>query len=146
MRHTQGTRQRVRLEVGTHQESGMKSTFNDTLHLVDAIDAPHRGEAEQLEKEDALAALLDDDQGVLLPATCPMCHTRASVTESAIESGGEWRCVRCGQHWDAARLAAVATYAAWVADHDRAGRPALVARQGPALYRDPPTARKDGRE
>ena len=50
-----------------------------------------------------------------------MCHTPASVTQNAIEAGDDWRCVRCGQHWDAARLAAVAAYAAWVADRDRLG-------------------------
>jgi predicted Zn finger-like uncharacterized protein len=59
--------------------------------------------------------------GVLRSATCPMCHTPTSVTENAIEAGGDWRCVRCGQHWDAERLAAVAAYAAWVADRDRPG-------------------------
>jgi hypothetical protein len=51
-----------------------------------------------------------------------MCHTSANVAQSAIEAGSDWRCVRCGQHWDAARLAAVAAYAAWVVDRDRAGR------------------------
>jgi len=48
-----------------------------------------------------------------------MCHTSAALSQSALEAGGAWRCVRCGQHWDAARLAAVAAYAAWSADHDR---------------------------
>ena len=67
------------------------------------------------------AALPDDEPGVLRSATCPMCHTPTSVTQDAIEAGGNWRCVRCGQHWDAARLAAVATYAAWVADRERPG-------------------------
>lgn len=28
----------------------------------------------------------------------------------------------CRQHWDAARLAALAAHAAWTAEHDRAGR------------------------
>jgi hypothetical protein len=55
-------------------------------------------------------------------ATCPMCRTPASLTQDVIETGGAWRCVRCGQHWDAARLAAVAAYAAWIVAHDRAGR------------------------
>ena len=66
----------------------------------------------------AAPALLDDEQGVLQPATCPMCHTPASLAPSPPEAGGEWRCVRCGQHWDAARLGAVAAYAAWVVDYD----------------------------
>ena len=47
-----------------------------------------------------------------------MCHTPSSVTRDAIEAGGGWRCVRCGQHWDATRLAAVATCAAWAADRE----------------------------
>jgi hypothetical protein len=51
-----------------------------------------------------------------------MCHTSARLSQSDLEAGGDWRCVRCGQHWDAARLAAVAAYAAWVVDHDRMGR------------------------
>jgi predicted Zn finger-like uncharacterized protein len=74
----------------------------------------------------ATAALLDDKPDVVPTATCPMCHTRASLTQSALAAGGDWRCVRCGQHWDAARLAAVAGYAAWV------------------VHRDPPTERLDG--
>ena len=59
-------------------------------------------------------ALLDDEQDVLRFATCPMCHTPASLTPSALAAGEDWQCVRCGQHWDAARLAAAAAYAAWV--------------------------------
>jgi predicted Zn finger-like uncharacterized protein len=90
------------------------------------------------------AALLDDEKDVVLPATCPMCHTRASLTHDEIEAGGSWRCVRCGQHWDAERLAAVARYAAWVADRDRVGRGTLEGGQDAALYRDPPTRRPDG--
>ena len=63
-------------------------------------------------------ALLDDEQGILRRATCPMCHTLASLTESAVEAGGVWRCVRCGQQWDATRLATVAAHAAWVERDD----------------------------
>jgi hypothetical protein len=51
-----------------------------------------------------------------------MCHTAATLSQSAVEAGGDWRCARCGQHWDAARLAAVAAYAVWTRDHDRPGR------------------------
>jgi len=51
-----------------------------------------------------------------------MCHTSATLSRSALEAGGDWRCVRCGQHWDAARLETVAAYAALSVDHDRAGR------------------------
>jgi hypothetical protein len=70
----------------------------------------------------ATAVLLDDDQDILRSAPCPLCHTSATLSQSALEAGGDWRCARCGQHWDAARLAAVAAYAAWSADHDRVGR------------------------
>jgi ribosomal protein L37AE/L43A len=52
-------------------------------------------------------------------ASCPSCHTaRAGLVDDAGAGGGEWQCVRCGQHWDAARLAAVAAYAVWVVDYD----------------------------
>ena len=69
----------------------------------------------------ATAVLLDDEQDILRRATCPMCHTSATLSQSALEAGGDWRCVRCGQHWDAARLATVAAYAAWIVDRDRIG-------------------------
>ena len=66
------------------------------------------------------ATLLDDEPDIIGSATCPLCHTSATLTQSALEAGGDWRCVRCGQHWDAVRLAAVAAYATWTVDHDRA--------------------------
>jgi uncharacterized Zn finger protein len=90
------------------------------------------------------AVLPDDAQDVLRYAACPMCHTPSSVTQNAIEAGGDWRCVRCGQHWDATRLAAVATYAACVADFDRVGKRGTEGSQGAALYRDSPTERLGG--
>jgi ribosomal protein L37AE/L43A len=90
------------------------------------------------------AVLFDDEQDVLRCATCPMCHTPTSVTQSAIEAGGDWRCVRCGQHWDAARLAAVTAYAAWTIDHDRAGGRGTEGSHDAALYRDSPTERLGG--
>ena len=68
------------------------------------------------------AAVLADGQDGSRFATCPMCRTSAPLTQSALDAGGEWRCVRCGQHWDAVRLAAVATYAAWVAERDDVAR------------------------
>ncbi len=52
-------------------------------------------------------------------AACPMCHTSAALTRSAVAAGADWRCVRCGQRWDGVRLAAVADYAAWVVEHNR---------------------------
>ena len=67
--------------------------------------------------------LLDDEQDLFRSATCPMCHTSTTLTQSALEAGGDWRCVRCGQRWDAARLTAVAAYAAWAENHDRVARP-----------------------
>ena len=70
----------------------------------------------------ATAVLQDDEQDILRSVVCPMCHTSTTLTQSAIEAGGEWQCVRCGQYWDAARLATVAAYAAWTADRDRVAR------------------------
>jgi predicted Zn finger-like uncharacterized protein len=64
----------------------------------------------------ASVALLDDRPHVAQSVTCPMCHTGASITQSALDAGGAWRCVRCGQPWNKARLAVVAAYAAWVVD------------------------------
>ena len=61
-----------------------------------------------------------------------MCHTPASVTHDAIEAGGDWRCDRCGQHWDAARVAAVAAYATWTGDRDRVATRATESRQATA--------------
>src|SRR3954451_8701635 len=66
------------------------------------------------------AALLDDELAVEPSAICRLCHTPAPLTQRGVDAGGEWRCVRCGQHWNAARLAAVAGYAAWVDTHERA--------------------------
>jgi predicted Zn finger-like uncharacterized protein len=44
-------------------------------------------------------------------AVCPMCHTVApSTTESALAAGGYWKCGRCGQTWNATRLAVRAAY------------------------------------
>jgi hypothetical protein len=69
----------------------------------------------------ATAARLDDELGVAPHVVCPMCHTSATVTQSAIEAGGDWWCVRCGQHWDARWFATAAAHAEW-ADRDRVGR------------------------
>ena len=65
-------------------------------------------------------APLDDAPSVLGSVSCPMCHTGTSLTQTALDAGGAWRCGRCGQQWDGARLTAVAAYATWVADRDRA--------------------------
>lgn len=64
----------------------------------------------------ATTALPDAPQDTSRLVVCPLCHTRhASLTQEALQTGEAWRCVRCGQDWDARRLATVAAYAAWVA-------------------------------
>jgi transposase-like protein len=67
------------------------------------------------------ATLLDDERAAVRPVTCPMCHAPAPQTQSAIDAGAGWRCVRCGQRWDARRLSAVAAYAAWVVERAAVG-------------------------
>jgi hypothetical protein len=62
------------------------------------------------------SAGLDDEKCAPLFPTCPLCHTPTSLTQNAIDAGAEWRCVTCGQRWDATRLSAVAAYAAWVVE------------------------------
>jgi ribosomal protein L37AE/L43A len=89
-------------------------------------------------------ALLDDEADAGQAVTCPMCHAGASLTRSALDAGGAWRCVRCGQDWDARRLTGVAAYALWVADHDRADRRSTEPGRDAAQYRDPATGRVDG--
>ena len=54
-------------------------------------------------------------------ATCPLCHAkRVASTQEPLETDEDWRCARCGQRWDAPRLAAVAAYAEGVARRDSA--------------------------
>ncbi len=84
----------------------------------------------------ASVALLDDGPDVAQSVTCPMCHTGASVTQRALDAGGAWQCVRCGQQWNAARLATVAAYAAWVLDRAQA--------DNRMIDRGPTTERLDG--
>ena len=69
-------------------------------------------------------------------ATCPLCHTsHASLTHQMLQAGGGWRCIRCGQRWDARRLETVAAYAAWVAEHERVERRSdNAARQSTAPF------------
>jgi hypothetical protein len=65
-------------------------------------------------------AQLDLARDVPRVAKCPLCHTmHSSLTGAGLEAGGDWHCVRCGQHWNAVRLATDAAYAAWVVEHDR---------------------------
>lgn len=50
-------------------------------------------------------------------ATCPSCHTAdRSMTNLAVSAGADWHCTRCGQRWDAVRLATVAAYAVWLSE------------------------------
>jgi hypothetical protein len=65
-------------------------------------------------------AALDGERDDVRCATCLLCHTPASLTQSALDAGGDWRCARCGQRWDAARLATFTAYAAWVLSRDAA--------------------------
>ena len=46
------------------------------------------------------------------PGTCLLCHTvDNAITQAGLDRGGYWRCQRCGQMWDAQRLAASQAYA-----------------------------------
>lgn len=50
-------------------------------------------------------------------AVCPGCHTQhPSLTGEGLAVGVGWKCARCGQRWDARRLASVSAYQRWVAD------------------------------
>jgi hypothetical protein len=60
-----------------------------------------------------IAAVIDDERDAAVVPTCPMCHTPAALTQKEVDAGADWRCIRCGQAWDARRLSAVAAYAAW---------------------------------
>ena len=48
----------------------------------------------------------------MAPVTCLLCHTiNAAMTRAKLAAGAYWRCARCGQMWDAARLATAVAYA-----------------------------------
>ena len=50
------------------------------------------------------------------PISCPLCHTvNPTMTDDALATGAYWLCTRCGQTWDAHRLAAVAAYSRYCA-------------------------------
>jgi len=69
--------------------------------------------------QDAATALADVEPVVQRDATCPLCHTTdASLSNDALATGEGWRCTRCGQPWDARRLATAAAYAAWAVRSD----------------------------
>lgn len=63
-------------------------------------------------------------------ATCPSCHTvDATLTNVAVSEGADWHCGRCGQRWDARRLATAAAYDVWLAGHtDSSPNPSIKAR------------------
>lgn len=62
---------------------------------------------------------MDRNENLSQRAACPGCHTpHPSLTQEGLGRGVGWQCVRCGERWDARRLAAVAAYAAWVAERD----------------------------
>lgn len=60
------------------------------------------------------------ESNALRAMVCPLCHTaEPTVNQAAIDAGGRWTCRRCSQTWDGSRLATVAAYATWAAEHDR---------------------------
>jgi hypothetical protein len=98
--------------------------------------------ASSLSPADEPAVSLDDDQNIL---RCLMCHTSVTLSLSALEAGGDWKCVRCGQHWDARRLATVAAYTAWTVGPDRTDRLATDDSPGPERIGSLRTERSGGR-
>ena len=69
---------------------------------------------------DAASLLSMSTQAAIAPelvgfATCPSCHTAdPTKTNVSVGAGADWHCARCGQRWDAVRLATVAAYTAWL--------------------------------
>jgi transposase-like protein len=56
----------------------------------------------------AVEALTD----AALSPTCPLCHTlEVTLTNAGVAEGAAWRCSRCGQNWNAKRLATASAYA-----------------------------------
>ena len=97
-----------------------------------------------LSQSQTTVALVDDDPDLVRSVVCPMCHTDGSLTQGALAAGGAWRCTRCGQHWDADRLMAVAAYAVWVAERDRAEGAGPERSRTAAQHQDPPPEHVDG--
>lgn len=65
---------------------------------------------------DETAAAYEANQNLSQRVVCPGCHTpHPSLTGEGLAAGLGWKCVRCGQRWDAGRLTSVAAYQAWVA-------------------------------
>ncbi len=78
---------------------------------------------------DRLTARPETDEHPGSRVVCPLCHTPTSMMANALAAGGEWDCTRCGQNWNAGRLAAVSAYAVWEVEHDRLVGEARVAAQ-----------------
>ena len=58
---------------------------------------------------------MDRNESLSQRAVCPGCHTpHPTLTQEGLGRGVGWQCIRCGERWDARRLAAVAAYGAWV--------------------------------
>lgn len=77
---------------------------------------------------DETAPLSHLDQDLSQHAVCPGCHTpHRSLTRDGLAAGAGWRCIRCGERWDARRLATVTAYEAWVAER---GKPAAAGTGG----------------
>ena len=68
------------------------------------------------------------DSGELIK--CPLCHAARTGADDT-DVAGWWRCARCGQSWDHARLAVVRSYA--ISQRDRDARVAATMRAGPQL-------------
>jgi transposase-like protein len=50
----------------------------------------------------------DDD--VQPPTTCPACKSRELTTSKPVTSESYWRCLKCGEVWNAERLEAGSRY------------------------------------
>lgn len=76
---------------------------------------------------DETTAARDGDQNLSQRAVCPGCHTpHPSLTREGLAAGAGWKCVRCGERWDAQRLATVTAYKAWVAERETAATAAAA--------------------
>lgn len=99
--------------MGTHYQPG--SMGGGSFGSPDVPTGPTMPPATIAESEpEGVATTAAPANGV---ATCPSCHTPAAAGTNAEGEGADWRCQRCGQRWDDRRLAAVAAYARWEAEH-----------------------------
>ena len=63
-----------------------------------------------LNRTDIFASRAHHVDMTIANAECLLCH---SVHREPLDHDGSWRCHRCGQHWDAARVATVMSYQLW---------------------------------